>query len=525
MAAGYISSTSGIGVADPYDAGLYEAQQDALNRIDKNKQLDLVKQKQDQDFIVKMSGDVKDPNGFLVEDTDAIRQSYTKAKDTLGRYLAYATKAPNSQIAQQLKKEADDAKANYLFGLQQSNEANKMVFEAQKADGNKFDLDAIKENVAAIRTQPLGSDGRTQAMQNMFKPRRIPSTSEAVGKALKGFDNIETERVFDPASNSYVTTQTKAKFLTPEQQKGAAVSMYATNQDIRNAVDKEVSELIGTPSILPIENSAKQKGISIQEAYLEQELQNQNAKQETLKSAFKPESAYQKAYARAKAEGDVDAEEALSDVAYLAAVFEGHPSVIDKDSASAVDTELKRLKDLGIAIPFPIDGAVRVKGLENRTIGSTVKKDITKYADGSEDVKEVIIPTVIESAFRTKDGALVVKVAGENQLKRYANLSQAINFLTYSKDPQKQAKATGAVNRAVEDLGAGSSYNIDTKKIVPLTKEQMTERDNMYSPKQEAQTKEQAVPSKSQAEWNAAWSRLKKGEKLIGFDGKTYIKK
>lgn len=38
-------------------------------------------------------------------------------------------------------------------------------------------------------------------------------------------------------------------------------------------------------------------------------------------------------------------------------------------------------------------------------------------------------------------------------------------------------------------------------------------------------TQQAAPKAKTQAEWNAEWAKLKKGESLVGLDGKTYIKK
>lgn len=73
--------------------------------------------------------------------------------------------------------------------------------------------------------------------------------------------------------------------------------------------------------------------------------------------------------------------------------------------------------------------------------------------------------------------------------------------------------------------GTDTKANIQVKNQAPTTKGKVsTKQTTPPAPKNNTTTSNQ-IPNMSVAEWNKKWSSLKKGEKLVGLDGKTYIKK
>ena len=96
------------------------------------------------------------------------------------------------------------------------------------------------------------------------------------------------------------------------------------------------------------------------------------------------------------------------------------------------------------------------------------------------------------------------------------------------------AKANGASDKAIEatnkNYGAYAGGGI--VDVTKINKQTAPEKRNVgqavpkvTETKVEVKPKQQQPPKMTATEWNKKWSELKKGQTLVGLDGKTYTKK
>lgn len=558
MAAGYISGTSGIGVAKPYEAGLYEAQQDALNRIERNRKLDADIENQKMGQVRQMTEFVKSPTDIFEGDKDVIQGKHNVALDARANYMGIAAKyGIGSEQAKQARQQFDAAQSDYYTSLNQSQNANKIFFEAQKADPSKVDTEHLKNSIAQIASTKLGTKERADALTNPFKDKPVKTVTDIVRATIKGLQNQTVTQRYDPQTNKYISETVTQTFKSPNDIANYATAQYYGNPDMQKAADKAVADVIqntNNPYGAVLQDIMQKNGLqSLQEAHIFKEAEIQNKNQIANKYIAPNESAYQKARSRYQAKSDVESEDLLDMWKRLGMQFQGVQEALGKKVELPV---LKELKDLGAEVQNINGVAYELPMLEGNTLGQKVVKEPILGIDNKPtgDYTESVVPNIVNKAYRLEDGSIIVQVNGEKKPRTFKNITQAMALLISDKDPKKQAQSAAKAFNVARELGAMDDATgvVDVNKIIPVSQEYKQKVRSMYGaeqlPRQVPQTQPKTVPTdvdnqgkpidakgamkqkvepakQTQSEWNAAWAKLKSGESMIGLDGKTYKKK
>lgn len=482
MAAGYISSTSGIGVAEPVDAGLYEAQQDALKRIDEQKKLGLAEQKQKYDFIKATTSDLTAPTGVMPEHASTtIKSSMDEYVKLKSQYLKAATsRSPTSQEALRLKEQMDMKRNEYQSRVADS----KGVYDVIKANEakvasnpTKYNLDAFRDAIVKVRTLPQGSPEYYQAVQTLQAPPAAVSSMEIAQQFAK--TQKATTETSAPQRDKFgnITAQVKkGLFATDEDALEAAQNLIATNyKGFGTSIANEFEEIASDPNRSDFKtyaDGAKKLGVSPLEYYAAQVVKSNGYQQETLQKLGSDQ--YYKSFnaemGKLNAQGNKEAEKLGADLLNLAAVFEKKPDILM--TLSDEDRQVQAVKAYGAG---PIATA---PFLEGRVIGKT-----TSYKkDEKGNVINVDSDLIVTKAYVDKDGRLYLSTSDGNT-RVYKNLTQALPLITYNKDNDKASKNISAAKQLAESLGAlkDDGVLIESGKLVKLTPDEKKKSDAIFN--------------------------------------------
>lgn len=482
MAAGYISSTSGIGVADPYDAGLYEAQQDALNRIQRNRQLDLAEQKQKYDQIKATTSDLSAPTGVMPEHaTTTIKTSmdnWTRAKSN---YLTLAYRNPTSPQTLKAKEDMDMKKNIYetlvvdskgVYDVIKSNDAK------IAANPDEYNLEEYNSDLANLRTVAQGSP---QYYELVRKLKLLPAPVSSVQIAEQFVKNkkasTETGQPKKDAFGNIVADVTSSLYATDEEAIKDAKDLMATDyrykgQSFGAKVAKDFQEVASDPNRSDFQyytKRAKQLGVEPMDVYAGDILKKFGfSKQTVQKIGTDPYyKAYQTKMAQLQAEGDNEIEQVGADIIDLAAAIELSPRVI---SPQITDDEAAYVRSQGFS------PRAKVPFLEGRVIGRMA----SVIDDGKGNLKNVDSDLIVEQAFVDDKGRLFVRTS-DGRTRKFDNMTQAMTLLTYNKDPQKEAKNKANAKKLAESQGAlENGYNFVSNKLAPVSKEEKAKSQKMF---------------------------------------------
>lgn len=489
MAAGYISSTSGIGVADPYDAGLYEAQQDALKRIDEQKKLGLAEQKQKYDFIKATTSDLTAPTGVMPEHASTtIKSSMDEYAKLKSQYLQEAAKNPTSPQALKAREAMDMKRNEYQSRVADS----KGVYDVIKANEakvasnpTKYNLDAFRDAIVKVRTLPQGSPEYYQAVQTLQAPPAAVSSMEIAQQFAK--TQKATTETSAPQKDKFgnITAQVKkGLFANDEDALEAAQNLMATNyKGFGTSIANEFEEIASDPNRSDFKtyvDGAKKLGVSPLEYYAAQVVKANGYQQETLQKLGSDPyyKAYQTKTAQLQAEGDNEAEQLSADLLNLAAVFEKKPDILM--TLSDEDRQVQAVKAYGAE---PIATA---PFLEGRVIGKTTSYvssfDVNAKGEKVESVKNVDSDLIVNKAYVDKDGRLYLSTSDGNT-RVYKNLTQALPLITYNKDNDKASKNISAAKKLAESMGAlkDDGVLIESGKLVKLSPDEKKKSDAIFS--------------------------------------------
>lgn len=481
MAAGYISSTSGIGVADPYDAGLYEAQKDALKRIDEQKKLGLAEQKQKYDFIKATTSDLTAPTGVMPEHASTtIKSSMDEYAKILSQYRQAAVNNPASPLALKLKEQVDLKNNEFKARVADSQGVYNMIKSVQSkiaANPTKYNLDAIQDAMTTIRTSEQGSEPYYKAIQTLQATPAAVSSMEIAQKFTKPLKaNITTSEGEKDKFGNVTAKVTKSLLATDEDALEMGMNMLATNAGgFGTAIANEFEEIANNPNSSAFKfyaDGAKKYGVSPLEYYAAQVLKTNGYQQETLQKLGSDPyyKAYQTKTAQLQAEGDSEAEQLSADLLNLAAVFEKKPDILM--TLSDEDRQVQAVKAYGAE---PIATA---PFLEGRVIGKT-----TSYKkDEKGNVINVDSDLIVTKAYVDKDGRLYLSTSDGNT-RVYKNLTQALPLITYNKDNDKASKNISAAKQLAKSMGAlkDDGVLIESGKLVKLSPDEKKKSDAIFN--------------------------------------------
>lgn len=264
MAAGYISSTSGIGVADPIDAGIYEAQQDALNRIERQEAQREREQAQKAAEAKALIGDLKYEAGYLPEDAEAINSSFREAQKARSASYGLIAKYPNSPQAKQALDDAKAKEAEYkrLWNASKMDNDALIKMTADIKDGD--DVEEMKRKIAELRSTDLRKRTPEQRA-NLFNIKKQPTLGEAVGGIMKDekeqFDFRQTNApTKDKVGGREYEVSTEVN-MTPEQAFARARTAVSDNErNLLNTGLQQYKNAVKSGTSATIEAEAKQLG-------------------------------------------------------------------------------------------------------------------------------------------------------------------------------------------------------------------------------------------------------------------------
>jgi hypothetical protein len=336
MAAGYISSTSGIGVADPYDAGIYEAQQDALNRIEREQLRAAKEQAAKAEQAKALIGDLKADTGYLPEDSEAIKNTFNNAVKARSRAYQILSTRPNSQEAKEALDAAKAAEMEYKTIFNASKQDKDALDEMFKGIKEDDDIDDLKAKAAKLRTTPI--DQRGALRPELFKIKKQPTLQEAVGEIFTTEKGAFAERQVGKPSIEKIDGRdyevSEMVNVTPDQAKAFARSAFRDNtKNIRNSATKVYKMAIENGTAASDMEEAKTMGFDVQDPnemaafYVMQEFMNRQTNEKAYKELKMSEADKEELKLRNKMrfedfKGAKEAEDALGFLARMTKIYQ-----------------------------------------------------------------------------------------------------------------------------------------------------------------------------------------------------------
>jgi len=313
-----------------------------------------------------------------------------------------------------------------------------------------------------------------------------------------------------------IATQRKGLYNTnPNEAYEDAAKMLASDyrmkgQSIVSAISREFEEVAANQGsdFKYYQQKANELGTTPEAIYLGDRLKMFGSNQETVKKVGSDPfyKSFQSQLGKLKAGGFDDAEQLSADIVDLAAIFQGSPKFL-KEVPENVRQQVASLPG-GRIVKY------RVPSLEGRIIGKTTQD--VKTRDGVRTVEQNMI---ISQAFVGDDGKLLVYTS-DGAVRRYDNMTQAMQIITYNKDGNKEAKNKTAAKELAKSMNALSNeVEFVSDKLYKLPKEEQEERQRLFGKTQPQKAAE--TPKSEPAKKKTTMATIKSKIGTKGYEGYT----
>jgi len=546
LAGGTDSSGNAMGAVifdKPDNSGaemLFHALQNNAKRMD-DKQI--AQQKAIQERALAMTDGVDiDKTGVFEPDLPYFQEQTKGIVDEIGQlYGKYGGNLTSKEALQDLNV-IEGKKARLKLEALQSAADKKFYTDSNNKLYSYPDRYHAEQSASALSNYTKAKLGSRAGVQTLVE--RPPVLMEEMDKHLKTVTPDKTISAIhkDQYGNDIADIE---EVRTPKKVNEAFQTLYDSNPRAKQAADIEFANLPeqDKQNLIAIRSLTGKESTPIQKIWMGDLAEKNYAFKKSGIKGFGKDLATQDAYIRGRQRYGQD----LKNEYNGSLEFEQNAAAANGDlSPQAV--EITRFHNGGQETMMfdpknKKNGFFAIKGTQTsvpNTLLGTVVREVMIDGKPHKEVRAITTESLLNNGVITEDA--ISKQSGVVSLEGLDQTTKQLIFNNIDKYPKYQAidaistsRANGATDAAMfktaKHYGATKEGGIiDVSKINPKKTEEkrdigVTTPINT-APKAKVEVKEKVeVPKLTPTQWNSKWGSLKKGESLVGLDGKTYTKK